>query len=597
MNQVIYILWVSMLWINNLGILEYHIKYLRKKFKNKNIFLVGGSIRDLFLDIEKRPTDIDLTMAGDPEEIYKKLNKTGLSSWITEKFGTITIIPKSKKKWKKTEELKYELTPLRTEWWYEDFRHPGEINRSDSVLLDAHRRDFTINCIYYFHNYSADIEKNMKNKKDRVVLNDKMLEMLKKSWTLYISDLELIILQDHDIIEKTFEKWVLNLEALKWLLIEKNLILKWEIRHIIIDPFNGIQDLVIKKIKTCGPAENRFTEDALRIIRALRFVCVLNEKLKERYKKEIKTWKENLKLFDFDRDTWDNVKKHCKLVKNVAKERIKDEIIKVFKNGSAFGFVSLIDESGLLPILFPALAKTKNVHQPVRYHPFDVYTHTLLTLYELEKINSDYLVKLSMLYHDVWKVEQFEKYVDWLTKEEIRGILAWPYNHRKSSPELAKIDLSELGFSNKELNDISRYIAEHHTPWEILDADIEKREKKIRKLLSSKWFEKVDNLLDICIADRLGQYNPLQNSGDISDVYQLRTILKKLQKEEWQFTMKNLNIDWNQIMEALGLKPGELVGEILEKAFLWTMNDIKNRNKKDEILGYIKKYLKLKKIS
>jgi tRNA nucleotidyltransferase/poly(A) polymerase len=71
---------------------------LRKKFKNKNIFLVGGSIRDLFLDIEKRPTDIDLTMAGNPEEIYKKLNKIGLSSWITEKFGTITIIPKEKKK-------------------------------------------------------------------------------------------------------------------------------------------------------------------------------------------------------------------------------------------------------------------------------------------------------------------------------------------------------------------------------------------------------------------------------------------------------------------------------------------------------------------
>ena len=87
-----------------------------------------------------------------------------------------------------------------------------------------------------------------------------------------------------------------------------------------------------------------------------------------------------------------------------------------------------------MPLLFPALYATKNINQPVRYHPFDVYTHTMLTVYELQKINKNYLVRLGMLYHDVGKTAQFAAYGDHLTKEEIRTILAGPLNHRRSGP-------------------------------------------------------------------------------------------------------------------------------------------------------------------
>jgi tRNA nucleotidyltransferase/poly(A) polymerase len=79
-------------------------------------------------------------MAGKPLDIYEKISKDDLSHFMTEKFGTITLIK---------DDLKYELTPLRTESDYEDNRHPGEIVRSNNLLLDSERRDFTINCIYY----------------------------------------------------------------------------------------------------------------------------------------------------------------------------------------------------------------------------------------------------------------------------------------------------------------------------------------------------------------------------------------------------------------------------------------------------------------
>lgn len=101
-----------MLHFENLKTLDIHLDYLNTKIKNQDLFLVGGCIRDLLLDIEDNPTDIDLTLAGEPEKIYKNINKEGLSHFITEKFGTITLI---KKPTEEVLEYKYEITPLRTE--------------------------------------------------------------------------------------------------------------------------------------------------------------------------------------------------------------------------------------------------------------------------------------------------------------------------------------------------------------------------------------------------------------------------------------------------------------------------------------------------
>ena len=102
-----------MIHFENLKKLDTHIAYLTKKIKNQNLFLVGGCIRDLLLDIEENPTDIDLTLAGKPGKIYKNIDKEGLSHFITEKFGTMTLIKKPVKA--KELEYQYEITPLRTE--------------------------------------------------------------------------------------------------------------------------------------------------------------------------------------------------------------------------------------------------------------------------------------------------------------------------------------------------------------------------------------------------------------------------------------------------------------------------------------------------
>lgn len=614
-----------MLFFDDLKHLDTHIALLQKRIKDKHtLFLVGGCVRDPLLWLTKKPTDIDFTMAGEPSSLYQRIDTKWLSHFMTEKFWTITLIQSVKSIKSKVHKvnneatwwpstwwlstIKYELTPLRTEGKYDDFRHPGEIERSNDVLLDSNRRDFTINCIYYTNTpYKAEYTKLINTKNIHKYSDDEtFLKRLDDHGYLYIKNSNTLIIQDHKHIAQLFDKGLFDDVHMKTMLKsatvftlegkKKNLALntKHLTLRVVVDPHKWIHDSINKRLRAVGDPDKRFTEDALRIIRAIRFVNTLNEKLKDSKIKKLKDSKYDDKviLFDFDKLTWNSVKKNHELVKNVAKERIKEEIMKAFTVGNPFGFVSLLDEAQLLEHLFPALYATKNVEQPIRYHPFDVYVHTLLCLFELQKINKDPLVRLSMLYHDVGKVDQFGAYADGLSKEEIREILAGPLNHRRSSPEYAKKDFKDLWFSSKEITGIARYIAHHHTPEEMIFAKEENKEKKVRTFFSEAGYERAMNVLDIAMADRLGQYNPLQNSSDLSDVDDIKKILKKLQKEEWQFTMKHLAVDGGDIIKELKLPAGPIIGKLLKKTLERVMVDIKKRNSKKEILWFLKIQLK-----
>lgn len=576
---------------SSLNILNKHLLFLQKKLNAKKpVFLVGWCIRDIILWLDKNPLDIDITLAGKPEEIYKKISKVWLSHFITEKFGTITLIKKNakknSKKDQKNNEIKYEITPLRTEWWYEDFRHPGQITRSNDIILDSKRRDFSINAMYYFST-NLKIKKNTKSNIEIDIYSTKIIDKLTKNWIIFLEKYNLLIIQDHKIISDIFADWEYNTKQLN---MQNNLHNLWisDLDNIsfLLDPQQWLQSISHKKLTTVGLADNRFQEDALRIIRALRFVNVINQKLQDRNK--------NTHLFDFEKDTWKAIKKNKNLLENIAKERIKEELTKVFAQWNPFWFISLLDESNLLEFLFPSLYAIKFIPQPIRYHPFDVYSHTLLTLFELQKINKDYLVRFGMLYHDVGKLWQYQAYWDDLDKNQIRAIIAWPLNHRRSWPWLVQKDFSALWFSKKETEEIARYVENHHKPEEILSNwNLDKIKKKLRKFLSEAGYQRVENILDITMADRLGQYNPLQNSADLSDINLLRKLLKQINKEEWQFVIKDLVINGNDLIEKFSLTPGPEVGELIKQAFDRVINDIKNRNTKKEILTYLDGYRKM----
>ena len=586
--------------------LDYHQKFLQKRVQISDIFLVWWCVRDLLLWISKDPLDIDFTCEWKPEELDSKINTEWLSHFKTDKFWTITLIPSKEK------ERSYQLTPLRTEWDYEDFRHPWEINWSNDILLDAKRRDFSINAMYYF-----SVEQKTKKELDYMKESPKilseldLLKVLAIQWYCYLSDINLLILTDAQFISQVFPQSHFDEYAFRYLVETQNACYhiseqsekkSEKLFRVVIDSTGWIESMIHRKLTTVWNPDQRFWEDALRLIRGLRLVNVCNYQLlqldkKIKSKKSEKWNPEKVQLFDFSAETWESIKKNTPLLAHVAKERIKEELCKPFMKWNPFAFIVLLDASGMLPILFPALAKTKFVDQPIRYHAFDVYTHIMLSLKAIQEMNSDYLVRFAMLYHDVGKVAQYAAYDNAKTKEEKQIIFSWPLNHRESSPVLMKEDFSALWFSKKEIETIERYIHEHHTPGEILNSHPNNWIKKVRKLYSEKWYEMVNNLFDINIADRLWQENPLQNSSDLTDSYYLKELLNQLKNSEWQFEMKDLAIDGEKLMKHYKIEPSRLVWELLHQVFDWVLTDINDRNNEKEIFNYLDNYIKNRKKS
>lgn len=577
-----------MLQFQNLSLLDKHQKYLSKKLASDDFFLVGGCIRDLLLGINENPKDIDLTMAGDPQKIYKNLDKKNISHFITEKFWTITIIPR--KQWKVDELLQYELTPFRKETWYSDNRHPDVIERSNNILEDAKRREFTISCIYYYNNWNKWTSKN--NKKIVAIQDtEKLKKNLETHGFDYLWALWLWIVQDNKLIEKLFPKWKLSQKSFDTLIdryakvYNTNKPANSSIQ-MLVDPYNGLHDLINGKLKCVDDPDRRFGEDALRLIRALRFVNVINQKLLELWNnKADKDNTNNKHYLDFEKETRKSIQKNFSLIQYMAKERIKIELDKVFKKGNPFGFIALLDEVNMLKYLFPSVYAMKYVDQPVRYHPFDVYHHTLMTLFYAQSISKNPLVRRAMLYHDVGKVDQYHMYTLWLSREEIQKMHY--LNHRNTSGKIAAAELKTLGFSKKEIEEIVRYIDHHHKPEEILNAKIENREKKIRKLLSEWWISRMRNLFDVVLWDRMWHYNPIQ-PPEVEVINDLKLITERLFLEEWQFTMKDLAVDGDIIMKQFKLKASPKIWALLKSAFDRTMQDIKKRNTKQKILTFLK---------
>lgn len=241
-------------------------------------------------------------------------------------------------------------------------------------------------------------------------------------------------------------------------------------------------------------------------------------------------------------------------VSTLSAERLQQEIMKVFKGNNPFGYISLLRELGLLPLLFPALACTIDNRQPVRYHPFDTYNHTILTLWHLQQLNNDPLVKLAMLYHDVGKPEQYAFMEKAFAANPENPDRTGYEHHAEISVKLAKQDFGALAFSSKEIDTLCRYIKRHHRPGEILDSKHDSRDKKLRELISDGDITMTLHLLDIAIADRLGQYNPLQTAA-ITELYELKRRAQELYETEGRFTMKELAINGNDLIQDCGLTP------------------------------------------
>jgi poly(A) polymerase len=204
----------------------------------------------------------------------------------------------------------------------------------------------------------------------------------------------------------------------------------------VIDYVGGMEDINKKRIRTIGAADERFAEDHLRILRAVRFSSTMG--------------------FSITAETMSAIKNNAGLISNISAERIRDELTKILVRGNSRQGFELLLESGLLSIILPQVASMKGISQPPLYHPEgDVWEHTLLMLKFLsdrkDDLRRDTRLAWGVLLHDIGKPDTYI--------QDERGIHF--YGHTTHGANLAFNILQKLRFPRAEIDTIISMILNH----------------------------------------------------------------------------------------------------------------------------------------
>jgi poly(A) polymerase/tRNA nucleotidyltransferase (CCA-adding enzyme) len=325
----------------------------------------------------------------------------------------------------------------------------------------------------------------------------------------------------------------------------------------IIDLYDGQKDLKNKIIKTVGNPDERFNEDALRILRAIRFATTLGFEIEE------KTGKAIIK----------NSQGTPGVVEAISKERIRDEFVKIIMSEHAVKGIELLREFGILKYILPELLENCGVSQN-KHHIYDCYTHAIKSLEYAVKKNFAFQVRLASLLHDIAKPRV----------KSGQGENATFYNHEIVGTKIVFQILNRLKFSSKEIEKITKLVRYHQFYYNVDEV----KEASIRRLIKNVGPENIEELLQVRMADRIGSGVPK------AEPYKLRHfkyLVDKVSKDP--ISAKMLKINGNDLMKLLNIEPGPRIGWILEILLGYVLDDPK-KNKKDVLE---KEVIKLGKLS
>ncbi len=305
----------------------------------------------------------------------------------------------------------------------------------------------------------------------------------------------------------------------------------------LIDPFQGQKDLKARTIRAVGNSQERFQEDALRMMRAARLATVLD--------------------FTIEKETKKAVQECSSLLKEISKERVRDEFLKIIMADHAMEGIELLRDLKLLQYIMPELEEGCGVSQN-KHHKYTVWEHNVLSLDYAAKQKWSYAVRIAALLHDVAKprVKQGE------------GQNSTFYNHEVVGAKMTKQILLILKFPNADIENIAKLIRYHMFYYNVDEVT----ESSVRRLVRKIGPEHVDDLLKLRMADRIGSGVPK------AQPYKLRHwqyMVEKAARDPLSVTM--LKVKGDDIMKLLGLDPGPRIGWFLHVLFGEVLeNPVKN---------------------
>jgi tRNA nucleotidyltransferase (CCA-adding enzyme) len=315
----------------------------------------------------------------------------------------------------------------------------------------------------------------------------------------------------------------------------------------IRDKYSGVKDIKSKIIRTIGNPDERFKEDALRMIRAVRFMATLGFKIEEKTKNSI-------------------VKNH-QLIENVSAERIKTEFDRILLSNNPGEGIRTLTDTNLMKYIIPELYKTVDFDQHSKYHDKNVYDHTIAVV---ENIEPKLDLRLAALLHDISKPESFT------LDEELEG--HFKGHHIKSADKSLEI-LKRLRYDNKTIENVRVLIRYHYLK------DISIKEKGVKRFINNVGKERLDDIFKLNIADIKGK----ADMRSIDKVYNLQKKCKEIFEKQEPLSIKDLKINGNDIIKT-GVKEGKKVGEVLQYLLEKVLENPALNNRKD-LLEITKNYL------
>lgn len=311
----------------------------------------------------------------------------------------------------------------------------------------------------------------------------------------------------------------------------------------IIDPFNGQADLEKKLIRAVGNPKERFAEDALRLLRAVRFTAQLN--------------------FDIEEETFSALVAMGKGLEAVSKERIHDELVKIVASANPEKGLNLLQQTGLLSYAVPELMEGVGVGQN-KHHIYTVFDHCVKSLQFAADFNYSLPIRLAALFHDIGKPR---------TKRKVGDDYTF-YAHEIVGARMTETLMKRLKFSSEQTEHVTHLVRQHMFYYDVGKIT----EAGIRRLLKRVGPQYFDDLIKLRIAERKGSGVPKALP------YRLRHLQFMAEKVSKQaISVGQLTINGSDLMKELNMKPGPAIGGVLN-ALLAEVIEEPNKNTKEYLL-------------
>ncbi len=434
--------------------------------------IVGGAVRDLLLNLPSY--DWDITTNATPEVVEPLFT----DSFYDNEYGTVKVAGKHLKAQfglsdeECDDEMIFDITTYRSETGYSDKRRPDSVVWGKTIEEDLLRRDFTINAL---------------------ALRLKLQEESKK----------------------------LKVES-------------YEVE--IVDPYGGQEDIKRRVIRAVGVPIERFGEDALRIMRAIRLASQLG--------------------FVIETETLVALKAVVANLKEISWERIGAEVMKLLATDHAADGIILMANTGILEIVLPELLACRGVAQG-GHHQHDVYTHLIESLRGCS--SPDPVVRLATLLHDIDKPTV-------MTTGGPRSVMF--HNHEVVGARTAKRIAERLKLPKKDQDKIFTLVR-----WHMFHYDPKMTDAAIRRFIRRVGVENIHDMIALRIGDRIG-------SGSKTTSWRLTELQKRIGEQLYEpLSLKDMVVDGSDVMRILKIKPSRKIGEILNTLFEEIIEDSSRNNK------------------